>query len=135
MAHKSTTIDLDAQLAEVEDEPVHTKTIKVFGREWTLVCDVNAFNMTGLMGGKPEAILGFFDDVIHPDQLADFKTTLAQQKKFGGEKLGVLLGAMVEAASERPTKQPSVSSRGATKRTSAPRSAAGSSQRAVRSVR
>lgn len=137
MAHARTTIDLDAKLADlgIEDEPIHTAGFRLFGRDWTLVCDVNMFNLATLAEGDPAAIIGFFDNVIHPDEIAEFKATLRRQKNFDGPKLGAILNLMVEAATERPTKQPSGSLSGATKRTSKPRSTANSSRAAVRSVR
>lgn len=137
MAHRTTVVDLDAKLAEagIEDEPIHTKTIHLFGRDWTMVCDLNTFNLASMMEGDGAAVLSFVEDVIHPDELAEFKLALSKAKGLSGPKLGALIGLMVEAASERPTTRPSVSSRGATKRTSKPRSAAASSRPGVRSVR
>lgn len=128
-------IDLDAMLGDDEDGPIHTRPATLFGREWTIVCDVNTFGLAALTTGDPAAIIDFIRSVVHPDQVDDFMAAFRSQKRLSGDRLAKIVSALVEAASERPTKQPSVSSRGASKKTSAPRSTAGSSRQAVRSIR
>lgn len=129
-------IDLDDLIGgEDEDLPVHTRQAKLFGRNWTLVCDVNTFGLAALTTGDPAAIVDFIRSIIHPDEVDEFMGAFRKQRNLSGERLAKIVNALIEAASERPTKQPSVSSRGASSRTSARKSTGTSSGRAVRSVR
>ena len=124
-------LDLDADLALEDDEPQHTKQFRLFGKDWTLVCDLNSFAMSDLTTGDPSAIVRFIDSVILPEQRVDFRTAMTNVKNLTGEKLGKILGALVEAASERPTTPPSGSSGGARSPTSRPKSVASSSRARV----
>jgi hypothetical protein len=117
-------IDLDADLGLDGGEPLHTKKIKLLGREWTVICDLNSFAMSEIMAGDTGAISTFIRNLIAEDERDDFAKALAGQKNLSGEKLGQLLGKLIEVASGRPTELPSPSSRTATKRTSTPKSRA-----------
>lgn len=126
--------DIDAMLGA--DEPVHTTKVKLFGREWTVNCDVNAFALSALTTGDAGAIVDFFKSVIAEDEWSEFRTAMATARNLTGEKLVSVVNGLVEAATARPTTQPSVSSRGAVKKTSSQKSTANSSStRVVRSVR
>jgi len=129
-------IDLDADLFGVDDEPTPTKQVKLFGREWTILCDLNSFSISALGSGDPSAIVNFLDGLIAEDQRVDFRLAISRVKNLTPEKLGKLINSLVEVVTERPTTPPSASLRGASKRVTAPKSrAASSSVRAVRSVR
>lgn len=116
-------IDLDAEL-DFEDEPVHTARVKLLGREWTVVCDLNSFAMAQIAGGDASGISKFLTGLIHPDEQEDFALTLSSAKNLNGDRLGKVLEKLVEVAGERPTEPPSPSLRTAKKQTSAPRSRA-----------
>lgn len=132
MAIKRTIVNLDKVLEAVEDEPVHPVQIQLFDREWTLHGDFNLFAAGALGTGSLQAIVDFFSSVIVEEQAEEFLHVLSQQRGLNAKKIGALMTAVVEAVAERPTQPPSVSSRGASKRTSAPNSRARSSVRAVR---
>lgn len=110
--------DLDAHLNLDDDGPLHTKQIKMFGREWTLVCDVNMFAMSEIASGDTAALSAFVRNAILPEQSDEFLGELRKVRNLGGEKLGALLSALIEAASDRPTVSPSPSQRTAKKPTS-----------------
>lgn len=117
-------IDLDSELGFENDEPVPTKKIKLFGREWTIVCDLNTFTMADIASGDAGSIARFVRNIVVEDEQSDFSAALSAAKNMTGEKLGQLLAALIEAASERPTKSPSPSARTAKKKTSALKSVA-----------
>lgn len=118
-------INLDDLLGE--DEPVLTKPITLFGREWDVICGLNFFTLSAIGAGEPGAVAQFLRNTVVPDQRDAFATAMSAAANLDAEKLGKIVNALVEVASERPTTQPSVSSRPASKRTSAPRSVARSS--------
>lgn len=126
------TLDLDAALGDADDV-INTRPFKLFGKTWTLVCDLNSFALSDLATGEPAAIVRFLDSIVIPEERTDFRTTLAAQPNLSAERLGKILTALVEAATERPTTPPSASGSGRAKPTSARKSAASSSQ--VRVVR
>lgn len=119
-------LDLDAQIG-IDNTPSATKPFKLFGRTWTMMCDLNSFAMSDLTTGEPAAIVRFIDSVILPAERVDFRNAISSQPNLTAEKLGAILTALVEAAAERPTTPPSASSRGATNPTSPRKSAANSS--------
>lgn len=121
-------IDLDAQLGFDEpDEPLHTKTVSLFGREWTVVCDLNSFGMTAFMTGDVQGIVELLLGLVVEGERDDFVKALSRKRNLDAEKLRDIINALIEVAAEVPTKQPSASSRTATKRTSKPKSVASSS--------
>ena len=128
-------LDLDLGL-DLDETPVTTRPIKMFGQEWTLVCDLNSFALSNLTTGDPQALVQFLNSIIVEDQRVEFGKALSSVPNLTPEKLGTILGKLVEAAGERPTTQPSASQRGASNPRTSQKSAAGSSKaRAVRSVR
>jgi hypothetical protein len=124
MAAMAKMIDFDDLLASEDDEPIHTVPFKLFGREWTLVCDVNSFALAAISTGDSAAIGNFFDSIILDEEKAEFRQALSTARGLTGEKLAALVMKMIEVASERPTTPPSGSSRGAGKSTSVRKSAA-----------
>ena len=134
MASKAPT-DIDALLPEDEEE-IPTKPIKLFGRIWTLLCDVNSFGIAALSSGDYTSLTPMMVGLIVESERAEFAAAFGKQRNMKPERLLKIFETMVEVASERPTKQPSASSRTAQTTRRAPKSAAGSSGRAVvRSVR
>jgi len=128
-------LDLDADLG-LDDEPVHTRQIKLLGRQWTLICDLNSYALSNMTTGDPGAIVEFLNGVILEEERSDFAKALSRVKNLTPEKLGAILGKLVEAAGERPTPPPSASPRGASKRTTTPKSAGATSKtRAVNLVK
>jgi hypothetical protein len=125
-------IDIDAALGD-DDAPVATRPFKLFGRNWTLLCDLNSFALSDLATGEPAAIVRFLNSIVAEDEREDFRSTLASQPNLTAEKLGKILTALVEAATDRPTTPASASGSTAPKRTSQRKSAASSST--VRVVR
>ena len=119
-------LDLDAEIG-LDDTPSATKPFKLFGRTWTMLCDLNSFAMSDLTTGEPAAIVRFIDSVILPAERIDFRNAISSQPNLTAERLGKILTALVEAAAERPTTPPSASSRGATSQTSQRKSAGSSS--------
>lgn len=115
--------DLDTLLGFNEPEPKeHTTKVTLFGRQWTVRCDINAFVLSSLASGDAGAIATFLKDVVIEE---DWPATLAAQRNLDPERLGKIVAALVEAASERPTESPARSSRTAKNRTSGPRSVVG----------
>lgn len=132
---KPAIIDFDSEFDIDSDEPVHTKQFKMFGQEWTLVCDINSFGISELTTGDAAGLVRFIQGLIQPDQWSEFSQKLGQVRNLNGEKLGKILNKMIEVASGLPTTPLSPSPRGASKRTSNPKSAANSSSaRVVRST-
>lgn len=121
-------LDLDADLG-LDETPVTTRQIKLLGRQWTLVCDLNSYALSNLATGEPEAIVQFINGLIPEDERSDFAAALSKVPNLTPDKLGAILGKLVEAASERPTTPPSASSRGGSNRTSSPKSAAATAKR------
>jgi hypothetical protein len=131
---KAKTIDLDADLGlDNDDAPVNTRPFKLFGRTWTLVCDLNTFALSDLTTGEPAAVVRFLTSVVVEDERDDFRTAFATAKGLTSETLGKILTAIVEAATERPTSPPSDSGSGRKNPTSPRKSVATSSR--VRAVR
>lgn len=112
-------VDLDAELGIYDEAaPAHTKKVKLLGREWTVVCDVNNFSIAEMMSGDAGAVARFIVNVIHPDEADQFRQELGKVKNLSAEKLGLLLNRLIEVAGERPTESPSTSRRTAGSRTS-----------------
>lgn len=123
-------IDLDSQLNLDDGEPITTKKVKLFGREWTIVCDLNFWNIT-TAGADAEGISRLLLGVVAEDEQAEFTAAMGRVKHLTVEKLLEIVQAIMEVAAERPTKPPSASTRGATKPTSARKSVAPSSRTGV----
>lgn len=121
------TLDLDAAIGEIE-EPQHTRPFKLFGKTWTLVCDLNSFALSDLATGEPAAIVRFLDSIVVPAERQEFRVALASQPNLPAERLGKILNALVEAATERPTTPQSASGSGRPNQKSVPKSAASSSR-------
>lgn len=119
----TTTVDLDHLLGLVVKEKQRTKKIKMFGRTWTVICDLNSFAMAQIAGGDSGGISKFMLGLVDEDEKEDFAEALSSAKGLDGEKLGALLTKLIEVAGERPTEQPSPSPRTAKKQTSTLRSA------------
>lgn len=100
-------IDLDKELGTGDDEPVHTKKIRLFGREWTVICDLNSFSMSQIAGGDAGGVSTFLTNLVHEDERDEFIKTLSSAKGLDGERLGKLLSKLIEVAGERPTSGPS----------------------------
>lgn len=120
-------LNLDAELGESTD-PVNTRPFKLFGRDWTLNCDLNTFALSDLATGEPAAIVRFLTSIVTEDQRDDFRNALASQPNLSAERLGKIITALVEAATERPTTPPSASGSGRANLTSVRKSAASSSR-------
>lgn len=128
-------LDLDADLG-LDDAPTHTRPIKMLGRNWTLICDLNSYALSNLSTGDPAAIVQFLNGIIIEDERADFAKALSTVPNLTPEKLGTILGKLVEAASDRPLSPPSALPRGGSKMSTTPKSARTSSApRAIRSVK
>jgi len=122
-------VDLDAQLGSEPDAPRHTARFRLFGRDWTMVCDLNAFAVSDMLTGEPAAIVRMIDSLVAEDERIDFRTAFASQPNLTAERLGQILNAMIEVAGQRPTTPSSISPRGGRSQTSRPKSAASSSRR------
>lgn len=121
-------LDLDAQLG-IANEPVNTLPFRLFGREWTLLCDLNTFALSDLGTGDPAAVVRYMVSFVIDDERDDFRTALSSQPNMTVERLGEILTALTEAATERPTTPPSVSGPGRQSQTSPRKSAASTSRR------
>lgn len=106
MATPNKPIDLDAQLG-FDLTPAPTKPVRLFGSEWTIVCDVNSFAISDIMSGDSGGIARFIRGVVIESEQEAFTKALAKVPNLDGEKLGKLLEVLIEAASERPTESPS----------------------------
>ncbi len=118
-------INIDEILGE--PEPLHFEVVTAFGRDWKIVSGLNHFTLSLAAGGDAGAIGSFIQNATVSEQRAEWTAALKEQRGLEGERLEKLVSSLIEAASKRPTESPSASSRPATKRTSAPRSAARSS--------
>jgi len=110
-----------------EEEPILTKPVTLFGREWDVVCGLNFFTLSSIGAGDNGAVARFLSNVVVASQRDDFASALSAQPNMDADRLGKLVNALVEVASERPTVLPSTSSRSVSKRTSGQKSAAHSS--------
>ncbi len=122
-------LNLDEMLDDEPAEPVHTRPFRLFGRDWTLVCDMNAFAVAEMMTGDAGGIVRFIDSLILEEERIAFRTALAS-KPLSAERLNKIMDKMIEAAVEpHPTTPPSASSRTGRNQTSVRKSAAGSSRK------
>lgn len=119
------TPDLDAELGFGNPEAIPTKKVKLFGREWRVLCEVNAFTLTDIASGEVVALNSFLRGVIHPDDREEFVKALSSAQGMTAERLAQLIAKLIEVASERPTVSPSPSQRTAGKKTSALKSVGG----------
>lgn len=110
--------DLDKALGFDDDEPSETKTIRLLGRDWTVVCDLNSFTMAQIAGGETSGVAKFLVNLIAEDEQEEFGVALATAKNMNAKRLGLLLEKLIEVAGERPTESPSRSPRTAKKQTS-----------------
>ena len=122
MTASKKAIDLDAQLG-FDSTPAPTKTVRLFGSEWTIICDVNSFALSDVMSGDAGGIARFIRGMVIEAEQDAFTRALAKVPNLDGEKLGKLLEALIEAAGERPTEQPSPARRTAGSQTSVQKSA------------
>lgn len=111
MSRMANSIDLDKDLGFSEDEVTHTKKVKLLGKEWTLVCDLNAFAMAQIASGESAGVSQFIINLVVPSQQEEFAQALRNAKNMTGERLGLLLSKLIEVAGERPTVSPSRSPR------------------------
>lgn len=111
----SPSIDLDKALGITGDEPTHTKKVKLLGKDWTLVCDLNAFAMAQIASGESSGVSQFIINLVVPTEQEAFAEALKNAKNMSGERLGLLLAKLIEVAGERPTEPPSRSPRTAKK--------------------
>ncbi len=127
--------DLDALNPEEEDA-IPSKPIKLFGRTWHLLCDVNSYAIAALTSGDFTALTPMIDGLIVEDERVEFRKAFASARGMTPERMLGIFRDMIEAAAERPTTPPSGSSRTAATKRTGQKSAAGSSGRtAVRSVK
>lgn len=110
--------DLDAELGLVIKEPMPTKKVKMLGRQWTIICDLNSFSMAQIAGGEPGGISKFLTGLIAEEERDDFIDAMTNARGLDGEKLATLMTRLIEVASERPTESPSASRATARRRTS-----------------
>lgn len=122
MPTKEPVIDLDTLLGMIVTEKMPTKEVKLFGRKWTINCDLNSFSMAQIAGGDASGLAKFLTNLVAEDQQEDFVKAMSEAKGLNGEKLGELLGKLIEVAAERPTVGPSPSPTTAKRRTSTLRS-------------
>lgn len=120
--------NFDTEL-DLPKDSAPTIPFRCFGADWHLDTDVNAFTLSELSTGDTNALVTFIGGMIVEDEREAFLAALREVKGMNGERLGKLVGLMIEEASERPTQQPSASSRTASKRTSSPKSRAVTSRR------
>jgi hypothetical protein len=116
-------IDLDALLDPNDAEPA-VVVVRLFGRDWKVLSNINTFSLSAISGGDTAAISRFLRNMVVPDERDDFAAAFADQPNLDGERLGKILTVLIEAVSGNPTTAPSGSSPRATKKTSAPKSPA-----------
>lgn len=124
MATPKKVLDLDTQLGLDLVSDVPTKKVTLFGREWTITCDVNSFALSDIMAGDAGGIARFLRGLIADEEADAFAAALSRVRNLDAEKLAALLNALVEVAAERPTESPSPVRRTAGKPTSVRKSAA-----------
>lgn len=106
--------DLDALLADDIAKAVKSaqwNRITLFGRTWRITTEPNVFATLAGSYGDVEALVSMIQNVVHPDERDDFHKALLTAEGISAEVLMKLLNLIIEAAAERPTKSPSVSSR------------------------
>ena len=125
MATSKTIVNFDDELGISADEkPVVAKVAFIlFGREWTMYADVNSFSLSNVISGDPGAVSQFITNLIVEEQRNSFVDELSKVRNLDGELLGKILGKMIEAAGNGPSKPASPSRSTASKRTSSRRSA------------
>jgi len=111
--------DLDSELGLVVKEAMPTKHVKILGRNWTIICDLNSFAMAQIAGGEPGGISKFLMGLVVEGEREDFSEALSSAKGLDGEKLASLMSRLIEVAAERPTVSPSASRSTARRQTSA----------------
>jgi len=98
MASPQKILDLDSQLG-FDLTPAPTKTVRLLGAEWTIVCDINSFAVSDIMSGDSGGIARFIRGIIVPEESVAFAEALSKVPNLDGEKLGKLLEALIDAAS------------------------------------
>ena len=122
-------IDIDARLSEKfgdapRKEP-KTVPIKLFGEEFRVVQDVNAWDMLQLVNPDTtvQAVAAIFTHIIHEDDVARFSSVMGRQRGMNDEEMMLIFTAVVEAAaSGHPTDSSSGSRRTTQKKAAAKRS-------------
>ena len=102
--------DIDA-IVPAEPTGIPTKKIKLFGREWEVVCDINDYTMTAVATGDPKAFRDLLVNAVVDDQREEMHQELMRQRGMTTERFAAIVNAVLEVAAERPTTSPSASSR------------------------
>lgn len=120
-------IDIDALLSEhrtkVLSERKYVK-VKLFGREWRIVNQINNFLALQAGEGEIDAFTNFLLNCTHEDEKDDFRKALYTADVMDPEGLMLVINHLMEAVSGNPTKSSSGSSRSVQTRAAKPKSAA-----------
>ena len=117
-AAASKPVDLDALLKPDIDKAIKTtkwNKVTLFGETWRITTEPNVFAALAGSYGDIEALVSMIKNIVHPEEREDFHKALLSAEGITADVLMKLLGGLVEAAAERPTKSPSGSSGDSTK--------------------
>lgn len=119
-------IDIDAMLAE-HREKMHAERkyikVKLFGREWRIVNQINNFLALRAGEGDVEAFTQFLMNCTHEDERVDFRNELYKADMFDADGLLLVINQLMEAVANHPTKSSSGSSSSGRTRVAKPKSA------------
>ena len=121
---KSTTYDLDAEMLEefgpepLDDELETVDVGPIYGEHFKVLKSANVWNALALGDVEEDSAVlqRYMISLIHPDDKARFKTTLARQINLDVQRLLFILRRLTEAVADgNPTTSSSGSSRSARK--------------------
>jgi hypothetical protein len=120
---RKTTVNIDDMLAKefgTEEVAVPTKTVTLFREDFTIRCDVNAFNIMNVMSGDEEeqaaAIAKTMVNIVDGPDRPRFKRVLGSQPNLTADKLLKVFAALVEAAGDAHPTDSSPGSKRSTQR-------------------
>jgi len=118
MPAKKAAFDIDSLIAP--DVAALRKAQKwnvviLFDQDWRITTEPNVFAALAGSYGDIEALVSMIKNIVHPDERDDFHKALLDRDYINADVLMKILGGLVEAAAERPTKSPSGSSGTSTK--------------------
>ena len=102
--------DIDA-LVPAAPASLTTKQVRLFGRVWDVVVDVNDYALTAVATGDPAAFRDLIVNAVVDDQREEMHQALLRERGMTTERFAAIANAVLEVAAGRPTKSPSGSSR------------------------
>ena len=120
-------LDIDALLSDHREKLLSERKyikVKLFGREWRIVNQINNFLALRAGEGDVEAFTQFLLNCTHEDEKVAFRTALFEADVMDADGLLMIINHLMEAVANHPTKSSSGSSRSGRTQVAKPKSAA-----------